>query len=119
MRTRKTSRKAINLPGRYSTGLGEPCDVLLRDLSPGGCRFVSSQHRLNLGSPIQIYVAGTGPHRAIVKWVSNGEVGLGFLAPLSDDQFNRFQSSHIPDPNDRNLSADFDDITDLKPQRFC
>lgn len=119
MRTRKTSRKAINLPGRYFTGLGEPHDVLLRDLSTGGCRFEARQRRLVPGSPLQIYVAGTGPHRAIVKWVADDDVGLGFVTPLSDEQFGRFQTSHIPDSADVNTHADFDDISDVKPQRFC
>lgn|SRR6056297_2332132 len=119
MRTRKTSRKKINLPGRYSTGLGEPHDVLLRDLSTGGCRFEAGQRRLRPGAPLQIYIAGTGPHRAIVKWVADNNVGIGFVMPLSEDQFGRFQASHIPDSADMNTQADFDDLSDVKPQRFC
>lgn len=119
MRTRKSLRKNINLPGRYFTGAGEPQDIVLRDLSPGGCRFSTGLRRLTPGSPLQIYVAGTGPHRAIVKWVADGEAGLGFLVPLPEGQFGGFQSSHIPDPSDRNVNASFDDISQTKPQRFC
>lgn len=119
MRTRKAIRKNINLPGRYSNGPGEPQDVILRDLSTGGCRFNSGLRRLTPGSPLQIYVAGTGPHRAIVKWVAGGDVGLGFTVPLAEDQFRRFQASHIPDAADMNTSVDFEDLSDVKPQRFC
>lgn len=119
MRTRKTSRKNINLPGRYSTGRGDAQDVVLRDVSVGGCRFDAGLRKLPPGLPVQIYVAGTGPHRAIVKWVDGREVGLGFLMPLSEDLFGRFQGSHVPDPSEMNTSVHFEDISDVKPQRFC
>jgi hypothetical protein len=119
MKTRQSSRKKINLPGRYISGSGELQDVVLRDLSPSGCRFDLGLRRLTPGSPLQMYVAGTGPHRGIVKWVAGGEAGLGFLAPLPESQFGRFQSSHIPDPADRNIGVGPDDIGQIKPQRFC
>ncbi|MEE4199694.1 PilZ domain-containing protein [Erythrobacter sp.] len=119
MRTRQTMRKTINLPGHYLADLGEPRDVVLRDLSVGGCRFDCGGRRFALGAPIQIFVAGTGPHRAIVKWVSDGEVGIGFQAPLSEAQFDAFQASHVPDPVIAARRMVFDDISDMKPQRFC
>ena len=39
MKTRQTKRKQSNVPGRYLAGSGEPQDVVLRDVSVGGCRF--------------------------------------------------------------------------------
>ncbi len=119
MRTRQSSRKNITLPGRYFTGLGTPEDVVLTDLSVGGCRFANGNRRVTLGSPIQIYVANTGPHRATVKWVQDGKVGVTFTSPLSQDQFSAFQSSHIPDTIDPGAMDSFQDMKDAKPQRFC
>jgi hypothetical protein len=119
MKTRQATRKRLTLPGRYSTGLGEPQDVDLQDLSSGGCRMALGSKRLLAGMPLQIYVGGTGPHSAIVRWVKDGEVGLGFLKPLPDQLFKVFQSSHVPDPAHENHSYTFDDMSHVKPQRFC
>ena len=119
MRTRQTSRKAINLPARYLTGLGEPQDVFLRDLSTGGCRFAIGNRRISLGAPIQIFVGGTGPHRAIVKWVAKGEAGINFTIPLDDNLVDSFQASHVPDHAQMNVSTKFEDMSGVLPQRFC
>lgn len=119
MRTRQANRKLISLPGRFSTGLGEPQDVILRDLSCGGCRFEHGAQKVAPGAPMQIYVGQTGPHRAIVRWVQGGEVGLGFEKPLSEQQFRSFQSTHIPDSADVAANAAFDEIGEMTPQRFC
>ena len=119
MRTRQNDRKYISLPGRYSTGLGEPRDVILRDLSCGGCRFTNDSNKLAPGVALQIYVGHSGPHRAIVRWSKDGEVGLGFLTPLSQETFGSFQASHVPDPENSNPTADFGDMSDVTPLRFC
>lgn len=119
MRTRQVNRKLITLHGRYSTGLGEAHEVTLRDLSPGGCRFELASEKIAPGSPLQIFVAETGPHRAIVKWIKDGEAGVEFLRPLSETHFNNFQTSHIPDSAKASATATFDDIKDMTPQRFC
>ena len=119
MRTRQTSRKSITLPGRYFTGLGTPEDVILSDLSVGGCRFALGERDLKMGMPVQLYVANTGPHRATVKWVKDGETGVTFTAPLSDELFASFQASHIPDASNIPSIDDFDDMSSAKPQRFC
>lgn len=119
MRTRQTLRKNITLPGRYFTGLGTPEDVTLSDLSVGGCRFALGERGLKLGAPVQIYVGKTGPHHASVKWVKDGEAGVTFTKPLSDDLFTSFQASHIPDAANGNVMDEFEDMTGAKPQRFC
>ncbi|QFT76638.1 PilZ domain-containing protein [Erythrobacter sp. THAF29] len=119
MRTRKTTRRSITLPGRFFTGLGTPEDVVLTDLSVGGCRFASGARKLPLGAPLQIYVAGSGPHRATVKWVEGGEVGVTFTSPLSEEQFENFRHSHVPDLAAQGTPGDFEDVPDELPQRFC
>lgn len=119
MRTRKTNRKTITLPGRYFTGLGTPVDVTLSDLSVGGCRFPKGDLKLIPGAPIQIYVGGSGPHRASIKWVADGDVGVTFTTPLDQELFENFQSSHVPDRQATGRPGDFDSVPDTLPQRFC
>ncbi|MFL0354904.1 PilZ domain-containing protein [Erythrobacter sp. GH1-10] len=119
MRTRKNQRRSITLPGRYMTSLGTPEDVVLTDLSVGGCRFAMGSRKLTLGTPLQIYVAGSGPHRAVIKWVDKGEVGVTFSTPLSESEFETFQGSHVPDLAAQGMPGDFEPLTDTRPQRFC
>ena len=107
------------MPARYFTGLGSPIDVLLSDLSTGGCRIPSGGAKLTLGSPIQIFVGGSGPHRGNVKWINEGEIGIGFLTPLDDEFVEGCKNSHVPVFEDDGSEADFDDMPDTMPQRFC
>ena len=118
MRTRQKERKVVNLPGRYFTGLGQPVDVTLSDLSTGGCRFNAGNNKLTLGSRIQIFVGPSGPHYATIKWVRKGEVGLTFAEPIPDDHFQSFKSSHVPDSQDI-PGHQFGDMPSSLPQRFC
>lgn len=119
MQTRKKPRKSLTVPGRYFTGLGSPVDVTLADLSEGGCRFATDNKKLALGSHLQVYVAGSGPHQAAVRWVEKGEVGVTFASPLETEQFEKFQGSHVPDLSDEALPGDFEPMPDALPQRFC
>lgn len=119
MRTRKQERKPISLPGRYFTGLGTPVDVLLKDLSTGGCSFALETHNLALGSRLQIHVGSSGPHHAHVKWLRDGEAGVQFTAKLDDALFDNFQASHVPDSAQTTIIADFEDMQPGRPQRFC
>lgn len=119
MRTRKTPRKSINVPGRYFTGLGDPVDVTLSDLSEGGCRFPAGSHKLTVGAPVQIYVAGSGPHRAAIRWIDDDNVGVTFAVPLTPEQVEKFKGSHVPDTSADATPGDFEIIPDALPQRFC
>lgn len=119
MRTRKTPRKALNVPGRYFTGLGDPVDVTLSDLSEGGCRFPIGNQKLNVGAPMQIYVASTGPHRASVRWIDDGQAGVTFASPLETEQFEKFRVSHVPDGSIDDKPGEFEIVPDALPQRFC
>lgn len=119
MRTRKAPRKSIAVPGRYFTGLGDPVDVTLSDLSEGGCRFPIGNQRLNIGAPIQIYVASSGPHRATVRWIDQGQVGVTFAVPLETEQFEKFRISHVPDMTQDDTPGEFEVVPNALPQRFC
>ncbi|WP_432201345.1 PilZ domain-containing protein [Erythrobacter sp. W53] len=119
MKTRQKPRKAFTLPGRYFTGLGAPVDVMLTDLSEGGCRFVTGGRALPLGANLQIYVANSGPHLASVKWAAQGEVGVTFSSPLATEKFEQFQNSHVPDASWSEQIGEFDAMPEGPPRRFC
>lgn len=119
MQTRKNPRKAITLPGRYFTGLGDPVDVQLTDLSTGGCSFAVGPGKLMLGSRLQIFVAGSGPHHASIKWLKDGEAGVCFAVPLDEEEFDKMQPSHIPDLTPEAMPGDFDEMKPGLPLRFC
>lgn len=122
MQTRKKTRRNINLPGRYFTGTGQPVDVVLRDVSEGGCRFPLGSLDLATGSPIQIFIGALGPYRGTVRWIGNGEVGVNFTTPLSAEVVARFQSSHIPDPSGEQPTGTFAPMSPGEggpPRRFC
>ncbi|MEP0189631.1 MAG: PilZ domain-containing protein [Erythrobacter sp.] len=119
MQTRQKPRKALNLPGRFFTGLGVPVDVTMSDISVGGCRFPVGEQQFAIGTPLQIFIAGTGPHRAAIRWVENGEAGVTFTTPLSEDLVDGMQVSHVPDASEESVPGDFDAMDDAKPRRFC
>ena len=95
MQTRKSNRQAISLPGQYISGFGASGDVTLSDLSPGGCRFESDDSQFAVGSALKVYVAGSGPYRATVKWVDEGMVGVTFANRLSDQQLDSLQNQRV------------------------
>lgn len=119
MQTRQKQRKTISLPGRYFTGLGAPVDAMLIDLSVGGCRFAVGNQTLVPGAQVQIYVGGSGPHRAIVKWTEAGEAGVTFTNPLPDEEFATFRNTHVKVLDPEEKPGDFEGIPDTAPQRFC
>ncbi len=119
MQTRQKPRKALNLPGRFFTGLGTPVDVIMSDVSEGGCRFPISAQKLTIGAPMQIYIAGSGPHRAAVRWVADGEAGVIFSVPLDEELVEGFQVSHVPDASAEATPGDFEAMDGEKPRRFC
>ncbi|MBV7265282.1 PilZ domain-containing protein [Erythrobacter ani] len=119
MQTRKKPRKTITLPGRYFTGLGSPVDVILTELSVGGCRFPASGKKLIPGAPLQIYVGTSGPHRANIRWAENGEVGVTFTVPLTEQQISEFDSSDLPAFSGKTGADEFEELPGARPHRFC
>ena len=119
MQTRKTNRKTITLAGQYFAGLGAPVDVTITDLSPRGCRFATSSRNLARGTRLQIYLEGSGPHAAMLKWIENGEVGVTFVTPLTDELFRKFQNTHVPIPGANREAREYLATPRGAPNRFC
>lgn len=119
MQTRQTKRKTITLAGRYVPGPGGAVDVKVNDLSPRGCRFAVAAPQPGIGSRVQLYLEGSGPHFALVKWVRKGEVGVTFIAPLSDELFSKFQNTHVPALDVERTAEAFALSPKGAPTRFC
>lgn len=119
MRTRQQPRRQIDLPGRYFTGVGAPVDVVVSDVSEGGCRFPIGAARLAPGTPLQLTIAASGPHRATVRWIEDGAVGVVFAQPLSAELVEQLKSGANSDHPAAAAPAKFEPAPDQRPQRFC
>ena len=119
MQARKEQRKIISIPGRYFTGLGEPVDAQLKNLSVKGCCLTEVSGNLTVGSRLQIHVGNSGPHHAHVKWAKGGDVGVTFVSQIDPDMFDRFKASHVPDAEQNTITGDFEEMEPGLPQRFC
>ncbi|WP_390586981.1 PilZ domain-containing protein [Erythrobacter sp. MTPC3] len=119
MQTRQTSRKTISLPGRFYTGAGQLVDVTLSELSVGGCRFAAPGKALIPGTPLQVYIGASGPHRANVRWSENGEVGVTFAAPFTQPQIDAFENGEEPGTPGTAQADTLDQLSKAKPHRFC
>jgi len=96
MQTRKTDRKQVAIPGQCCTAQGRVFDIVLSDLTTGGCGFADSEHCLAIGAPVSLMIAGSGPHRAHVRWASDGAVGVSFQAPFAQSDVNGLIEGKAP-----------------------
>lgn len=88
MQARKSSRVKTDADATCKNPRGFSWDVLLADLSTGGCRVDDPRHGLELGSHIQLMIAETGPYTAEVAWRQGDRVGLEFLTKLDPETFD-------------------------------
>lgn len=117
METRRDSRRQTSIQGRYYTGLGTPVDVMILDLSHGGCRFVVNDETLRVGTPLQLHIGSSGPYRASVRWANDGEVGVRFVLELEAEELAELQCGESLDPDD--MSSQIQPPTSATPLRFC
>ena len=99
MKTRKIDRTPITARGTLRTVDGKSRDVVILDLSEGGCRIGEGVDDIFNAAPVELHFSGTGPHRANVRWVRDGEIGIGFvreLAPALLDQLSDPDSTAAP-----------------------
>ena len=87
MQARKTSRVRTDADATCKNPRGFSWDVLVDDLSIGGCRVDDPRHGRELGSHIQLMIAETGPYTAEVAWRQGDRVGLEFLTKLDPQLF--------------------------------
>ena len=78
---RGVSRRVVNFGAFVRDSAVVALKVRVKDLSTDGCR-VSGLDSLEAGSEIWLKITGLAPIRARVAWVSAGEAGCEFAAPL-------------------------------------
>lgn len=79
---RGASRRVVNFGAFVRDSAVVALKVRVKDLSTDGCR-VSGLEELEGGSEIWLKITGLAPMRARVAWVSAGEAGCEFSAPLN------------------------------------
>lgn len=93
MRIRGSLRIPTEATGSCRTSRGMQWDIVLADLSEGGCRIDDPRGRLRLGEFVRLYIAGTGPHMAEVAWRQGDRVGIEFARPLPARLFQRLAAA--------------------------
>ena len=79
---RRSTRLALVLPARCRTLNGFIDDVVIRDLSPEGCRIKSFALSVKVGSQVVLRPQNLEGLCGIVRWISGHEAGIEFERPL-------------------------------------
>lgn len=79
------ARETVVIQGTCRIGERPAEDVLVTDLSAGGCRLRGNSVGVTKTEAVELWVAGTGPIAAKLKWLKQGSVGLAFDTPLADE----------------------------------
>lgn len=100
---RRTRRLALALPARCRMLSGFTEDVVLRDLSEGGCRITSRVLNLREGDRVLLRPPGLESLAGVVRWCTNHEAGVEFERALHvavvehlHRQFLTFLPTEIP-----------------------
>lgn len=62
-------------------------EIKYDDLSQGGCRVDDPRHGMELGSQVNLFIAGAGPFMAEVAWRQGDRVGLEFANTIPENVF--------------------------------
>ncbi|MEN3973336.1 PilZ domain-containing protein [Sphingomicrobium sp. XHP0235] len=74
----RSVRTDLKLHGWLTDSDGGQIDVIVRDLSPGGCRL-DADGSLEQGEVVTLVVGKSAPVRGVVRWLMLEQVGLEFL----------------------------------------
>ena len=85
-RERMEERQPIAIAGIIRTA-NHRSDVILRDLSQQGCRFVAKNSSLPRGALLTIRIGSIGPIDAEVMWSQEEITGIRFREPLHSSVF--------------------------------
>lgn len=81
-RNSRFERRPIGHPSTIRDLRSAPHDVVVQDLSAGGCSFVTDAG-FPVGSLIRVGLAGAGATQARVVWRRDGRYGCAFVQPLA------------------------------------
>jgi len=79
---RRSRRLGLAMPARCRMLSGFTEDVVIRDISEGGCRVASAVLRLRAGDRVLLRPPGMEGLAGIVRWFEHGEAGIEFERPL-------------------------------------
>lgn len=85
---RQDTRHPLDAAATLRVARTVPRDVLIHDLSAGGCQFVSAKP-IALGSSISVGIAGVGMREATIVRSHAGLHGCAFEQPLNATELNR------------------------------
>lgn len=87
MTARSSERVRTEVTGSAKSMRGFEWQIQYDDLSTGGCRVDDPRHGMELGSKVELYIAGAGPYLAEVAWRQGDRVGLEFQTAIPDNVF--------------------------------
>jgi hypothetical protein len=96
---RRSRRLTMAMPARCRTLGGFVDDVVIRDLSPHGCRVVSQALTLHPGARVVLRPTGIEGLCGEVRWVSGHQAGIEFERPLYEpvvEHLHRRFASFLP-----------------------
>ncbi|MDT0507471.1 hypothetical protein [Novosphingobium sp. MMS21-SN21R] len=65
----------------------------LLDISAHGCRVAGYAGSQSIGAPVKIVLGGLARITTWLRWAENGEAGLEFARPLSDEFVDRLSAA--------------------------
>lgn len=72
---------------------GSDFSVLVRDISVSGCRLSTDSALAQTGSTIIVTLAGQEMASGQIAWVADGECGVKFYRPITEDTVDRISAS--------------------------
>ena len=85
VRYRKGTRTASRIEVDIDNGNGSWQKFNVVNLSQQGCNLDSAEWKFRIGEPLSIKFAVTPRIRGSVRWIRDGQVGIGFIVLLSAD----------------------------------
>ncbi|MEM7779486.1 MAG: PilZ domain-containing protein [Pseudomonadota bacterium] len=115
MEGRRGERVRTQAEGAAHSPRGYDWYIQYQDLSPGGCRVDDPRRGFELGSVVQLEIAGSGPYHAEVAWRQGDRVGLEFVKPLSEKVYQHLKNEEW----DAAKNAEEGEATRFPVRRLC
>ena len=100
---RREQRLTLAMPARCRMLSGFTEDVVIRDISEGGCRIASTVLRLRAGDRVVLRTAGLEGLSGMIRWCEGNEAGVAFERPLYiavvehlHREYVTFLPAHVP-----------------------
>lgn len=92
---RRARRLALAMPARCRTLSGFAEDVVIRDVSEGGCRIAGAVLKMCAGDRLLLRPPGMESLAALVRWANRHEAGVEFERPLYGPVVEHLQRQYL------------------------